>query len=159
MSVAQVLGALILFNLIYSLLSTPAGVLSDKVGRKRVIVAGWLIYALAYAGFALARSATHVWMLFALYAIYYGLAYGTARALVADLVEPALRGSAYGTYNAVIGLLDLPASIIAGLLWQGAGSWAGWGASAPFWFGAALALIAAVGMAVWTPQRATAQGT
>ena len=72
-----------------------------------------------------------------------------AKAMVADLVPEHLRGSAYGTYNAVLGILDFPASLIAGVLWQGVGAWAGFGASAPFLFGAALALLAAVLMAVF----------
>jgi MFS family permease len=79
------------------------------------------------------------------------MAYGTSKALVADLVPQELRGTAYGTYNAVLGILDFPASVIAGLLWQGAWGWKGFGASAPFLFGAALALVAAVCMALWKP--------
>jgi len=80
------------------------------------------------------------------------MAYGTANAMVADLVPDDLRGTAYGTYNAVIGLLAFPASLIAGILWQGVGSWGGLGASAPFYFGGALALIAALLMAFWMPK-------
>jgi MFS family permease len=78
--------------------------------------------------------------------------FGTANALVADLVPANLRGTAYGTYNAVIGLLAFPASFIAGLLWQGIGSWHGFGPSAPFLFGGTLALIAAALMAFWMPK-------
>jgi len=90
-------------------------------------------------------------VLYALYGVYYGLAYGTTKALVADLVPAELRGTAYGTYNAVLGLLDFPASLIAGLLWGGVGSWKGFGAPAPFLFGAVMALSAAVLMMVWKP--------
>jgi MFS family permease len=68
--------------------------------------------------------------------------------MVADIVPEALRGTAYGTYNAVLGILDFPASLIAGVLWQGIGRWEGFGPSAPFLFGGALALIAALLMAV-----------
>ena len=89
-----------------------------------------------------------------MYGLYYGLAYGTAKAMVADLVPPELRGTAYGTYNATLGLIDFPASLIAGLLWQGIGPWSGWGPSAPFFFGALLALIAAVSMVLWKPSQA-----
>jgi hypothetical protein len=86
--------------------------------------------------------------------MYYGLTYGTAKAMVADIVPEELRGTAYGTYNAVLGLLDLPASLIAGLLWDGlpALGWQGFGAPAPFFFGAAMALLAAVAMLMWRPQ-------
>jgi len=144
MNVIGVLGTLATFNLVYALVSTPAGSLSDRVGRQRVIVGGWLVYGAIYLGMALARTGWHVWALYALYGVYYGLAYGTTKAMVADVVPEHLRGMAYGTYNAVLSLLDLPASIIAGVLWQGIGAWAGFGPSAPFFFGAALALTAAV---------------
>jgi MFS family permease len=109
------------------------------------------VYAAIYAGFALVQAAWQVWALYVAYGLYYGLAYGTAKAMVADLVPEAVRGTAYGTYNAVLGLLDFPASLIAGLLWQGLGGWHGFGAPAPFWFGAAAALLAALLMALWMP--------
>ena len=79
------------------------------------------------------------------------MAFGTSNALIADLVPEALRGTAYGTYNAFVGILAFPASLIAGILWQGAGSWPGFGASAPFIFGAGMALIAALMLMVWRP--------
>jgi len=151
LNVLGILGMLITFNLVYTLVSTPAGSLSDRVDRRRVIVGGWLAYAAIYFGFAVARTSWHVWALYALYGVYYGLAYGTTKAMVADIVPAELRGTAYGTYNAVLGLLDFPASLIAGLLWQGAGSWRGLGPSAPFFFGAAMALIAAILMTLWKP--------
>jgi len=150
----SVLGILIMlaaFNLIYTLVSTPAGSLSDRIGRRRLIIGGWLVYAVIYFGFALARSSWQVWVLYALYGVYYGLAYGSAHALVADLVPENLRGTAYGTYNAVIGLLAFPASFIAGVLWQGIGAWTGFGPSAPFFFGGLLALLAALLMLFWMP--------
>jgi MFS family permease len=150
-SVVGIIAMLVAFNLVYTLISTPAGSLSDRVGRRRVIIAGWLAYAAIYAGFAFARTAWAAWVLYVLYGVYYGFTYGTTKALVADLIVPDLRGTAYGTYNAVLGVLDLPASLIAGLLWQGVGRWGGFGASAPFVFGAAMALAAAVLLALWKP--------
>jgi MFS family permease len=146
---------LITFNFVYALVSTPAGSMSDRVGRRRVLIAGWLVYAAIYLGFALAGTGWQVWALYAVYGVYYGLSYGTAKAMVADLVPATLRGTAFGTYNAVLGILDFPASLLAGILWQGVGRWAGFGASAPFYFGSALALIAAVLMAVMIPARAS----
>ena len=143
---------LVVFNLIYALISTPAGARSDRVGRRRLIIAGWLVYATIYLGFALAQAGWQVWLLYVAYGLYYGMAYGTANAMVADLVPENLRGTAYGTYHAVIGILAFPASLIAGLLWQGAGNWAGLGPSAPFWFGGSLALLAAFLMAFWMPK-------
>lgn len=148
LSVIGVLGMLITFNIVYTLVSTPAGSLSDRIGRKRVVVGGWLVYALIYLGFALAGTGWHIWALYAIYGLYYGLAYGTTKAMVADIVPEALRGTAYGTYNAVLSVLDLPASLIAGVLWQGIGPWRGFGPSAPFLFGGAMALIATLLMAV-----------
>jgi MFS family permease len=145
-SVVGIIMMLVVFNLIYSLISTPAGSLSDRIGRRRLIIGGWLVYALIYLGFALAQTGWHVWGLYAIYGLYYGMAYGTANAMVADLVPEELWGTAYGTYNAVIGLLTFPASLIAGLLWQGVG------ASAPFYFGGGLALIAAFLMMFWMPR-------
>ncbi|OGO06126.1 MAG: MFS transporter [Chloroflexi bacterium RBG_13_56_8] len=151
LNVLGILGMLVTFNLVYTLFSTPAGALSDRVGRRRIIVAGWLAYAIIYLGFALAQTSWHVWALYAFYGVYYGLAYGTTKALVADIVPVVLRGTAYGTYSAVLGILDFPASLIAGLLWQGVGTWAGFGPSAPFFFGAALSLSAALLMMLWKP--------
>jgi MFS family permease len=151
LNVLGILGMLTTFNLVYMLVSTPAGSFSDRIGRRRVIVGGWLTYAAIYLGFAVAKASWHVWALYALYGVYYGLAYGTTKAMVADIVPAELRGTAYGTYNAVLGLLDFPASLIAGLLWQGVGSWKGFGPSAPFFFGAALALLAAMLMVAWNP--------
>jgi MFS family permease len=152
MSVTGILIMLAMFNLIYSLVSTPAGSLSDRIGRRRLIIGGWLVYAAIYLGFAFAQAAWQVWALYVAYGLYYGMAYGTANALVADLVPEHLRGTAYGTYNAVIGILAFPASFIAGLLWQGAGAWSGFGPSAPFLFGGSLALIAALLMVFWMPR-------
>ena len=151
LNVLGILGMLVTFNLVYTLVSTPAGSLSDRVGRRTLIVGGWLAYAAIYFGFAVAGMGWHVWVLYTLYGVYYGLAYGTTKAMVADIVPAELRGTAYGTYNAVLGLLDFPASLIAGLLWQGVGSWKGFGPSAPFLFGATLALIAAILMALCKP--------
>jgi MFS family permease len=151
-SVTGILIMLMMFNLIYALVSTPAGSLSDRIGRRRLIIGGWLVYAVIYLGFAFAQAAWQVWILYVAYGLYYGMAFGTANALVADLVPDNVRGTAYGTYNATIGILAFPASLIAGLLWQGAGNWAGFGPSAPFLFGGILALIAASLMAFWMPK-------
>jgi len=152
MSVTGILGMLVVFNLVYTLISTPAGVLSDRIGRRKLIVGGWLVYALIYLGFGLVSAAWQVWVLYVVYGLYYGMAFGTAKAMIADLVPDALRGTAYGTYNAILGILDFPASLIAGVLWQGAFGWKGFGAPAPFLFGAILALTAAVLMAMWNPK-------
>lgn len=144
LNVAGVLGMLLVFNVVYAALSGPAGALSDRIGRRRMLVAAWLLYALLYGGFALATGSAQVWVLYGLYGVYYAASEGTAKAIVADLVEPQQRGTAYGVYSAAVGLMALPASVLAGVLWQGAFGWAGLGPGAPFWFGAAMALFAVV---------------
>jgi MFS family permease len=147
LSVFQILLMLLTFNLIYSLLAGPLGALSDKVGRRRLIISGWIAYGLVYLGFALSKTGWQIWALFGLYGIYYAAAEGSAKAYIADLVPPERRGTAYGLYNAAIGLMAFPASAIAGLLWQGAFGWHGFGSSAPFLFGASLAILA--GLLFW----------
>jgi MFS family permease len=91
---------LMTFTSIYTILSGPLGALSDKVGRRKLIIGGWLMYGLVYLGFALAQAGWQVWMSFGLYRIYYAATEGVAKALVADLVPDAQRGTAYGLFNA-----------------------------------------------------------
>jgi len=148
LSVAGVLGMLICFNLIYAVFSGPLGAWSDRIGRKRLIIGGWLAYGLIYLGFAVATSATQIWVIYALYGLYYAAVEGTTKALVADLIPNEQRGTAYGFFNATQGLMALPASVFAGVLWQGIGGWAGFGPTAPFIVGAVLALIAS-GLLAW----------
>jgi MFS family permease len=131
---------LVLFNITYALTSLPAGVLSDRLGRRRLIAMGWFIYALVYLGFALASEPWQVWLLFAFYGVYYGIVEGVARAFVADLVPAEKRGTAYGLYHGVVGLTLLPASLIAGWLWEAVSP------ATPFFFGAALAFLGMVGI-------------
>lgn len=144
LNVLQTMFMLMTFTAIYTFLSGPLGALSDRVGRRKLIIGGWLAYAFVYFGFALASEGWQIWMLFGLYGIFYAATEGVVKALVADLVPAAQHGTAYGLLNAAIGITALPASLIAGLLWQGLGSWAGFGPSAPFFFGAALALCASL---------------
>ncbi len=142
LSLVQILLMLAMFNLVTTLVSYPAGVLSDRIGRPKVIIAGWLVYGLIYLGFAFADRSWQVWTLYTVYGAYYGATEGVARALVADVVkESGKRGTAYGLYNAAVGISALPASFVAGLLWQKIGP------AAPFLFGAALSLLAAVALA------------
>ena len=94
------------------------GDLSDRLGRKRLIVSGWVLYASVYAGFAFVSNEVSVWFLFLIYGIYFGLAEGAEKALVADLVRPDQRGTAYGLYNLAFGITVLPASLLMGALWD-----------------------------------------
>lgn len=128
------------FNLISALAAIPAGALSDRVGRRRVIAAGWTVYALAYIRFALARASWVIWFVYAFYGLFYALTEGSAKAMVAELVPNATRGTAFGLYNAAIGVMALPASLIAGFLWSRVSP------AAPFAFGAALAVAAVIGL-------------
>ena len=144
LNVLEILLMLLTFNLIYSVLAGPLGALSDKIGRRRLIIGGWIAYGLVYLGFALSKVGWQIWLFYGLYGIYYAATEGSAKAFIADLVPAERRGTAYGLYNAAIGLTAFPASAIAGVLWQGAFGWHGFGASAPFFFGAALTLVAGV---------------
>jgi MFS family permease len=148
LSVAGVLGMMLTFNLVYAVLSSPMGALSDRFGRRRFLVGGWILYAAVYFGFARASSGWQTWALMAVYGVYYGMTHGVAKAYVADLVPPERRGTAYGAYNAVVGVVAFPASLLAGMLWQGVGSWTGFGPAGPFLFGAGLALVAALWLAL-----------
>jgi len=94
------------------------GDLSDRLGRKRLIVAGWILYAAVYAGFAFATHQASLWILFLVYGIYFGLAEGAEKALVADLVRPEQRGTAYGLYNLAFGITVFPASFLMGMIWD-----------------------------------------
>jgi MFS family permease len=127
--------------------STPGGSLSDRVGRRPLIVAGWSLYALVYLGFALASSAWHVWALFAAYGVFFGLTEGTEKALVADLVPRDRRGAAYGWFNLAIALGALPASLLFGAIWVAKSP------EAAFGFGAALAILAALLLLVLVNER------
>jgi MFS family permease len=144
LDILQIMLMVMTFNLVYAVLAGPLGSLSDRIGRRKLIIGGWLAYGLVYLGLALSHTGWQVWALYGLYGIYYGATEGVARALVADIVPAASRGTAYGLFNAAIGITALPASVIAGLLWQGAGTWTGFGPSAPFLFGAAMALMAGI---------------
>jgi len=132
------------FHLIKSALSTPAGMISDKIGRKAVIIAGWLLYAGVYFGFGFTYSANAVWILFLIYGAYYALTEGVAKALIADFSPAEMRGTAFGWYHFVEGITLIPASIIFGALY-------GWKSEAAFTFGACLALFAAVLLIILVP--------
>lgn len=127
-------------HVIKSACSTPAGILSDRVPRRFLVVAGWLTYAAVYCGFAVAGAAWEIWALFVVYGVYFGLVEGVERALVADLAPAAARGTAFGWYNLAIGIGALPASVIGGVLWKTVSP------AATFYFGAAMALAATLAL-------------
>ncbi len=149
LGVAVVLAPILwaMLNFVKASAGTWGGALSDKFGRKPLIVAGWLIYAAVYFGFSRATEAWHAWALFAAYGLFYALTEGTEKALVADVVPRAKRGVAFGWYNLAIGLGALPASLIFGAIWDRVSP------DAAFLFGATLALVAALAMTFVAPPR------
>jgi MFS family permease len=134
-------------NLVKALSSTPGGALSDRYGRRPVIIAGWLIYAAVYLGLAAADSAWQVWPLFVVYGLFFGLTEGTEKAFVADLAPSSRRGAAFGWYNFAVGIATLPASLMFGAVWDA------WGPRAAFSLGAAIAAVASVGLVTLVPRR------
>ncbi len=124
------------FHLVKMLSSMPFGALSDRIGRKTVIVAGWCVYSLAYIGYGFAATEWQIWALFAFYGLFFGLTEGVEKAYLADMADPALRGAAFGWYNFAIGAGALPASLLFGLVWQR------FGPVAPFLLGSLLSGIA-----------------
>jgi MFS family permease len=135
------------FNLVAAALSAPLGHLSDRVGRKRLIVFGFAGYAVVYAGFALAGGPASVWVLFALYGLPYAATEGMTRAFVVDLVPAESRATALGGYTFAIGLAALPASLVAGLLWDQVSP------AAPFLLSAVLMAAAALALFLCRPAR------
>lgn len=131
-----------LLHLVKSASSVPGGALSDRMGRRPLIAAGWLVYGAVYAGFAVARPGWTPWALMAAYGVVFGLTEGAEKALVADLVPAVRRGAAFGWYHATMGVAALPASLLFGALWE----WRG--APAAFAMGGALAVAAAGSLTV-----------
>jgi len=115
----------------------PGGMLADRFGPRRAIVAGWTVYALTYAGFAFAGTAWHAWALFLVYGLFYGLTEAPEKALVARLTSATNRGAAFGAYHFAIGVAALPASVIFGVLWMAGGP------RVAFLLGAGIAILAA----------------
>ncbi len=135
-----------MYNVLYAAISYPAGVLSDRFGRWKIIAVGWAIYAIVYAMFALA-SATTIWPAFAIYGIYMALTDGVGKALIADVAPKEHRGRAMGIYYLGTGVTTIASSVVAGVLWDRVSP------SAPFWLGSAMAIIALVVLAIARPRR------
>jgi MFS family permease len=122
------------------------GMLADRLPRARLVVAGWVVFALVYLGFAAASSAWHVWALFVVYGVYYGLTEPTEKALVKDLAPPAAQGRAFGWYNFAVGVSAVPAGLITGFVWQSVSP------QAALQLGAAVAASASVALLAFAPR-------
>ncbi|QEM67958.1 MFS transporter [Geobacter sp. FeAm09] len=141
------------FHVVKMCSAMPFGTLSDRIGRRGVIIAGWAVYTIAYAGFALAAAEWHIWLLFAWYGLFYGMTEGVEKAYLADLAAPAERGNAFGWYNCAVGVGALPASLLFGAIWQR------FSPQAAFSFGAGLACLAALCLFAWSRSRPSAPKT
>jgi len=137
LSVSLVVLAYVLFNFTYAIFSMPAGIISDKIGPKKVLLAGFLLFSAVYLFFGLAHSSLLLWLLFPIYGIYMALTEGVGKAYISNLVPQEKAGTAFGVYQTTIGLCTFFASLIAGLLWTYID------VSTPFIFGSIMALISA----------------
>jgi MFS family permease len=151
---AALVFAYALVNLVYAALAVPLGALSGRIGRRPLLFVAWRVYVAVYAGFAVASGAVALIALFALYGVYFAAGEGVIKAWIAGLVPPDRRGAAYGLYAAAAGLLVLPASLLAGGLWDRVGP--GWA----FGVGAVIAAVAlgivVVSPSLWAAARAEA---
>jgi MFS family permease len=136
MSGGSISAAYLAFNGVYAVISMPAGLVADRLGRRRIIIVGFGTFACVYAGAALATMPWHMTGLFVLYGIYMGLTDGVQRAYLATLIPDDRKATGFGLYHMVVGLAILPASVVAGVLWDHIGP------AAPFWFGAIMSALA-----------------
>lgn len=141
----------LIFNSVSVIFAVPMGMLSDKFGRERLIIFGYLLYSIIYLGFGSANDKVIVILLFALYGLYSAATDGVQKALVADLIDRDKRGTGLGLYNCLIGITLLPASVIAGVLYDKIDN------QAPFYFGSATALLAAILMGIFVWKKAKVQ--
>jgi len=138
MAFIQFLWVYAVFNILSAIVAARSGILSDKIGRKPIIITGWLVFAVVYFAMARIHTTTEIWVWFVIYGIYYGLTDGMLRAFAIDLAPSHMRGTAVGAYFTFTGVALLPASLIAGYLWSR------YGAPAPFYYGSAVALLSAL---------------
>ena len=134
------------FNLVAALISYPAGSLSDQWGRKNILLASFLIFLIAYLGFALTQNVFLIAALFVFYGLYQGIFRAVGKAYAADFVPEHLRASGIGWYSTTVGLLQLVASVVAGLLWDRIGH------TAVFYYGAVFAVVGSVGLFLLVPE-------
>ena len=138
-SISQVILFYLVYNIVYFLTAYPASRLSDRIGRKKLLVLGYLFYGLVYLGFAINSSPNMLWFLFGVYGLYIGFTEVVEKALVADIAPAELRGTVIGLHATLAGIGLLPASLLAGGLWNFLGP------AAPFYFGGFMGVFASVG--------------
>ncbi|MEE8369503.1 MAG: MFS transporter [Dehalococcoidia bacterium] len=151
LSTSEVVLSYMLFNLVYAAVAMPAGIASDRLGRRNVIALGFAVYAAVYLGFGLVAGPATIWPLFAVYGLYMALTEGVGRAFVADFVPSERRATALGLYQGAMGAMLLLSSVLAGLLWDLIGP------AVPFYLGGATALAALVALLVGLPRRPPAR--
>lgn len=146
-SAANVVLLYLLYTIVSSVFAIPFGKRSDSIGRKRLLVAGYAVFAVAYAGFAWAPDKTVIIAAFALYGIFTAMTAGVERAFVSEIAPENLKGTLLGLHSTIVGIALLPASIIAGVLWTA------FGPVIPFAFGASLSLASALILAFGMTQK------
>jgi MFS family permease len=128
----------LVFNLVYSLSAVPAGIAADRFGRKRVILLGFMLFAILYYGFAIVQDTGVIWILFAFYGLFMGLTEGIQKAFLATIIPPDFKATAFGVYNTMVGIAMFPASLIGGWLWDHVSP------AATFYYGALTASLSAI---------------
>ncbi|MDD5044010.1 MAG: MFS transporter [Candidatus Omnitrophica bacterium] len=143
-SLVSVVVMYLVYNITYALTSYPAGRISDIIGRKKILVAGYLFYGLVYFGFARAIPADNfIWFLFGLYGFYMGFTDGIEKAFISDIAPLDSRATLIGLHATLAGIALLPASLVAGILWKT------YGPAVPFWFGGAMGILASISLAIF----------
>jgi MFS family permease len=140
-SVPRLILFYLVYNIVYALAAYPASCISDKIGRKKILVSGYFLYGLVYLGFAVNNSLNMFWLLFGIYGLYIGFTEGVEKALVADIASVNLRATTIGLHATLVGIGLLPASLLAGLLWKF------FGPTAPFYFGGFMGIVSS--LALW----------
>ncbi|HAM37776.1 MAG TPA: MFS transporter [Elusimicrobia bacterium] len=137
-SAANIILLYLVYNIVFAIVSYPFGILSDKIGRKKLLVIGYLFYGIVYFGFAIASAKHTVWMLFALYGIYIGMTEGIEKALISDLSHPEQKATMLGLHATIVGIGLFPASFMAGILWNA------FGPAVPFMVGGFTGVLSAI---------------
>jgi MFS family permease len=137
---ATVILLYLVYNIVYGISAYPASRLSDKIGRKKILVAGYFFYGVVYLGFAMSYSLEMLWILFGIYGLYIGFTEGVEKALVADIASSELKATAIGLHATLVGIGLFPASLLAGMLWKF------FGPAAVFYFGGLIGIIASIGL-------------